>query len=234
MHVNESCHTYEWVMSHLWTRHATHMNESCHTYEWVVSHIWMSHVTHMNESCHTYEWVMSHIWMRYGTYMNDSLQTHEWVMSRIWMRRVCRNTEEPVHSRHIWLSRVSIYMNESCHTYEWVMPHIWMSHTTHMDRWCHTYECVIGAGMPKNQCTHGFRRKLCKRETFVCTRVEEYRIIWIMWLLISDVSWGQECRKTSAHTTHMNESGLHMYEWVVSHVWMSHVTHMNESRHTHG
>ena len=41
--------------------HVTHMNESCHTYEWVVSHIfWMSHVTHMNESCHTYEWVMGY------------------------------------------------------------------------------------------------------------------------------------------------------------------------------
>jgi len=31
------------------------MNESCHTYAWVVSLIWMSHVTHMNESCHTHE-----------------------------------------------------------------------------------------------------------------------------------------------------------------------------------
>jgi len=50
-------------MSHIWMSHVTHMNESCHTYEWVMSHIWMSLVTHMNESCHTYEWVMSHIWM---------------------------------------------------------------------------------------------------------------------------------------------------------------------------
>jgi len=33
------------------------MNESCHTYEWVMSHVWMSHVTRMNESCHTYECV---------------------------------------------------------------------------------------------------------------------------------------------------------------------------------
>jgi len=31
------------------------MKWSCHTYGWVMSHIWMSHVTHMNESCHTYE-----------------------------------------------------------------------------------------------------------------------------------------------------------------------------------
>jgi len=32
--------------------HGTHMNESRHTYEQVMSHIWMSHVAHMNESCH--------------------------------------------------------------------------------------------------------------------------------------------------------------------------------------
>jgi len=43
-------------VSYMWMSHFTHMNESCHTYEWVMSHIWMSHVTHMNESCHTYEW----------------------------------------------------------------------------------------------------------------------------------------------------------------------------------
>jgi len=42
------------------TSHIIHMNDSFHTYEWVMSHVWMSHVTHMNESCHTYEWVMSH------------------------------------------------------------------------------------------------------------------------------------------------------------------------------
>jgi len=71
----ESCHTNEWVMSHIWMRHVTHMNESCRTYEWVVSHIWMSHgpiaiaqrqslkrvwkshVTRMNESWHIREWV---------------------------------------------------------------------------------------------------------------------------------------------------------------------------------
>jgi len=41
--------------SHIWMSRGTHMNESCHTYEWVMSHIWMSHVTHMNESCHTYD-----------------------------------------------------------------------------------------------------------------------------------------------------------------------------------
>ena len=72
-HVSESCHTYEHVMSriwsrhnvasHVWVRHVSHMNTSRHTYARDLSHTWMSHVTHMNESCHTYEWVMSHVWM---------------------------------------------------------------------------------------------------------------------------------------------------------------------------
>jgi len=44
--MNESCHTYEWVTSHLAMGHVTHINKSCHTYQ----------CTHINESCHTYEW----------------------------------------------------------------------------------------------------------------------------------------------------------------------------------
>jgi len=65
--MNESCHTcgYDYVIK------VTRMNESCHTYEWVMSHIWISHATHtwmshdtyVNESRHIYEWIMSHIWM---------------------------------------------------------------------------------------------------------------------------------------------------------------------------
>jgi len=70
---NESCI--------IWMSHVTHMNESCHTYEWAMSHIWMSHVTHMNESCHTCEWVMSHMWMSHVwsekvmTHTNESCRT---------------------------------------------------------------------------------------------------------------------------------------------------------------
>jgi ABC-type transport system involved in Fe-S cluster assembly fused permease/ATPase subunit len=83
--MNESCR--------IWMSHVTHMNESYHTYKWVMSHIWMSHakykrvgdanyfshsrtdavfryegvMSHTNESCHTYEWVMSYIWMSHVT-----------------------------------------------------------------------------------------------------------------------------------------------------------------------
>jgi len=45
-------------MSHLHCMHESHvtnMNESCHTYEWVISQIWMNH-----ESCASYAWELRH------------------------------------------------------------------------------------------------------------------------------------------------------------------------------
>ena len=59
----------------VWMSHVSHMNESCLTYEWVMSHIWMSHVSHMNESCLTYWWVMSHMWMSHVSHRNESRTT---------------------------------------------------------------------------------------------------------------------------------------------------------------
>jgi len=41
--------------AHINMSNGTHMQESCHTYEGVMSHICMSHVTNMNESCYTHE-----------------------------------------------------------------------------------------------------------------------------------------------------------------------------------
>ena len=71
-HMDESCHTRGWVMSHTWMSHVTHMDEFCHTHGWVMSHTWMRHVTHMVESCHTHGRVMSHTWMSHVTHMNKS------------------------------------------------------------------------------------------------------------------------------------------------------------------
>jgi len=74
---NEACHTYIWVMSHIWMRRVTHMNESCHPYEWVMSLVWMSRVTHVNVSCHTCRSVILCVaWI---------IHMCRPVMSRIWM-----------------------------------------------------------------------------------------------------------------------------------------------------
>ena len=74
---NEACHTYIWVMSHIWMRRVTHMNESCHPYEWVMSLVWLSRVTHVNVSCHTCRSVILCVaWI---------IHMCRPVMSRIWM-----------------------------------------------------------------------------------------------------------------------------------------------------
>ena len=104
------CHTYEWVMSHVWMSHVTHMNKSCRTCEWVSTPVWMSHVTHMNGSCHTCEWVLPHAWISPDAHMNE-------LVTR--------------------MSHVT-HMKESRHTYEWDMSHMWMSQITHMHASCHT------------------------------------------------------------------------------------------------
>ena len=51
-HRNESCCTWERVMSHIEQSPVTRRNESCHRQERVMSHVEMSYVGRRNESCH--------------------------------------------------------------------------------------------------------------------------------------------------------------------------------------
>ena len=199
----ESCHTYEWVISHKWMSRGAHMNESCHTCEWVMPHIWMSDATHMNvwishvihvhesrhvgldcrgwrgdvESCHTYELVVSHVWISHVTQMHESCHTHAWVTSLgPWLKRLNR-----------WCVSHVTHLNGSCHTYEWFMSHIWMSRITRMNESYHTYEWVM---------SH----------------------LWMSHVTFMNGSCYTD--------TNMNES-CHTYACVISHLWMSHVTRMN-------
>ena len=167
-HINESCHTYEWVMSHqgmpikasyndtsyhtyervkshITTSQVTHINESCCTYQRVTLHIWMSHAPHTNESCHTYEWVLSHIWMSHVTPGHaDQGVVQRYVISHIWKSQIAHNNKSGHAYQqvmlHISTSHVA-HMNESCHTYQWFMSHIWMSPVTHMNESCHARAC---------------------------------------------------------------------------------------------
>jgi len=139
----ESCHTYEQVVSRVWASHVTRMNESCHTYEWVMSHVWMRRVTRTNESCHTYEWIMSHVWMRHVTRMSASCHTYEWVVSHVWMSHATCIYESS--SQRLCRTVASGFWT-SCYTYEWVW--LWMSDVTCVDKWhdsytSHVSTCVI-------------------------------------------------------------------------------------------
>jgi len=114
------------------TSHVTHMNESRHTYEWVMSHIWMSHVTHMNESCHTSSarapcW--SFLKVTTGICMNVALCIPKRYIDA-YMRVVISKKR---NQKSTWVSCKytdvsSVYM---C-IYMYTMPHTWMRHVTHM------------------------------------------------------------------------------------------------------
>jgi len=139
--VNESCHTYEWVMSYVWMRYVMYMNES-----------WMSHVTrvkdvdthvlsryqhlvchtYMNESWYAYEWVLSQAGMTHVTHVNDSCHWCKWFMSHMWTSYVTFK-----RMRHV------THMNEACHTYGRVILCVWMRHVTRRNELCHTYEWAM-------------------------------------------------------------------------------------------
>ena len=109
-HVNESWHTCEWVMAHMWMSHGTQVNESWHTYEWVMAHVWMRHGTHMKESWHTYERVTAHIWTNYGTHMNELWHTYKWVMVHKWIHGQGRARMIRLHlSLYAWKSRGGVF-----------------------------------------------------------------------------------------------------------------------------
>jgi len=98
-YINDICVT--WLI-YDWHIFVAHMNESCHTYEYITAYILMSHVTHRwvmchvskqsstaDESCDIYKWHMcdvTHPWMPHAC------RTHEWVMSHVWMCHVTHVT----------------------------------------------------------------------------------------------------------------------------------------------
>ena len=206
-----SGHTYEWVMSHIWMGHVTHMNGSCHTYEWVIWHIWMGHVTDMNGSCDTYEWVMSQIWILYVW-----CDTHENIWRRhTWIRM---NTHE-----YTWICHMNtheyvtwIHMNMS-HEYTWIYTRTWhvrcYTYNTHEYTWRrHTWIHM--------NCSHEHDTFDVTREyTWIC---HTHKYTWIRtrtWHVRCYTYESLVCARSCPH------------EWVMSHIWLSHVTHMKVMSH---
>ena len=144
--MNESCHTFEWVMSHISMSHVAHMSESCRTYEWVMLHIWMSHVTNMSESCHTYE-----IFLTQGMWhILDELCPTNTANDRVMS-----------HTHSGWRSHVTHtqQMKESCHTHtadEGVMSH---THTQRMKGGTQDGSRTVGVKI--------FSNKLNKRSWYI-------------------------------------------------------------------
>jgi len=160
-YMNQSCHTYECVVSYIWISHGAHMYENDKTRAWKESVT--SHGTHSNASRHAYEWVMSHEHidrtraLRKSVGTNESCHMYECVVSHIWVTRGIQidETDRARASKeggwimsHIRMRHIT-RTNEAYHTYGWVMSqrhaYIWSEHTymsvTHTYIWsAHTHK----------------------------------------------------------------------------------------------
>jgi len=67
--MNETCHTYEWVMSHNWLSHVTNIIKSFQTYECVTSYMCRSLVMHRGEQNISCNHVNLHICTNHVTNM---------------------------------------------------------------------------------------------------------------------------------------------------------------------
>ena len=134
-------------MSNIWMGQVTHMNRSCHTYEWAMSHIWIRRVQHM---CGIN--VVAHIGTYRGTYVShvpcESCAT-------TWVRHVpymCHKRAIYVsrtgHVSHVPCESCAIHVPR----HECVMCHIcvtngpYMCHeraVSHMNVLCHTTVHVV-------------------------------------------------------------------------------------------
>jgi len=136
LHIDESCHTYEWVVSHA--------KESCHTYEQFIkgggTMVWPSRLTYecgANTRDFFNGWYacgdMTHLYVIWLI-----LVWHDSLIHVTWLILMWSYDHSHVTHMVIW--------PQSCHTYEWVVSHTWMSHVTHMNEsyhiYDHTYECV--------------------------------------------------------------------------------------------
>ena len=148
-YINESCHTYEWLMSR--------MNTSSDTYTSVMSHWWRTSGWKSNNgrttplvSSHTMWWLILFIQMSHITRMHDSFHIHLTDPTRI--HESCHADQEPQDERaitagqrpssnHILCEALfsTVYseikkmghesknqkQNPSCHAYEWFQCNTW-------------------------------------------------------------------------------------------------------------
>jgi len=72
-------------MSHIWMSHVTRINESCHTYECVMSSSWMGHVTYKwNWSRLTQVQNMSYIWHKFFSHECRTSSMPQWYSALTW------------------------------------------------------------------------------------------------------------------------------------------------------
>jgi len=194
-----------------------------------MSHARVSHATLSYELRRKYM-ALTYIPHRHGMLyvirVNESCHTHTWDLSE--SRHIGIRM---CHVTHIHITCIEYNLWYTC---EWVMSHTWVR-----SEWVtsHGYTNEIRhAYMSHIHVTHRYMNELChiymSHTKMPHTYISHTYIPHTHRHEICDTYEWVMSHIWVSHVTHMNES-CHTYEWVMSHIWMSHVTHMNESCHTY-
>jgi len=257
LHMCESCmricvarltrvKSYLWVTPHVWTcsysvcvahsvapkiyvhvlgayshsvlvRHVTYewKGESCHTCVWVISRIGVSRATNMNActSYIIYECMYfiyeCHIWMHVPHIYHKIYEC---------MYFICMQSQRLSASRH-----TKGWMGESCHTCEIIMSRIWMSHTTHVEAsggYMRAYYFIM------SRCSVSQCVAVC------CSVLQCVAVCCSVLQCVAVCCSVLQCVAVCCNCNYFLMSHVRMNEWVVLHLWKSHMTHMNASCHT--
>ena len=254
------CHDYvPWLMcTHIYaisicmssssTRHMRHINQ------WMIFSISMNHFQHINESSQAYECVIiwktfiSHIWMphvtqnSYPEYVTWRIHTCDMTYSYVWHDVFIRVTRPHVTQN----SNPEYGCSESIHTcVKWVVCNLQMTHYTHANEytWLLTHMWMSIHDSPHTcvlwEITHDTLH-VCDNSCVISHVTSYTHTCKVHPFFQHPIVINIACHTSEwvlshiwvSHVTHMNAS-CHMYEWFMSHIWISHVTHLSESCHTY-
>jgi len=213
--------------------YVTHMNESCHTYEWVVSHIWMSRayvsLLHRTAPCicdmtHSYVWhnpLIRVTWLIHmchcctaprPVYVTWLIHMCDTTHSYVWRGSFICVTAAPHCAMYMWHDSFICVTQPTCmcdvaHSYVWHRSILcvwskWRGSSLYMCQWamslwpmshiwidpCHTYECDVAHSYE----TYG-------THTYVTHMNEPSSYVW--------------------HRARVDESCHHMCDMTHSYVW---------------
>ena len=159
---------------------------------------------------------MSHIWLSHVTHMNESRHTCEWGMPHT--------------------SRAADLMNKSCHKYDWVMSHIWMSHVTRMNESCHTHPELQNSRKSQSLGLVIHMKDSCHTYEWVRSHICMSHVTRMNESCHTHPEL-QNLRKSQSTTEKASigksrwliNNSRHMYEWVMTNIWTSHVTNVHKS-----
>jgi len=173
-----------------------------------MSSTWMSRVTRMDESFHIYEWVMSHVWMSHVMILTWLLLT---ATAREYKHMSNGRYGEPVCCSALCVLRCIVeHIHGACHGNTNICR---MSHVTYVSR-----DMTRMSHVTYRMSHVTYVKHMSNESCHIC------RMSHVTY--VSRV-WRDPCHTNEWAMSHMSHIISNMYEWVMSHIWMSHVTHMS-------